>query len=84
MNILNIIAKKRDGLKLDKDEIEYFIKGYTEGTITDYQAAALIMAIYIRGMDDDETTNLTMSMAYSGKVLDLSELGIVIAVKLPQ
>ena len=42
MNILKIIGKKRDGLKLDKDEIDFFIKGYTEGTITDYQAAALV------------------------------------------
>ena len=78
MNILKIIAKKRDGLKLDKDEIDFFVKGYTEGTITDYQAAALVMAIYIRGMDEEEITNLTLSMAYSGKVLDLSELGLVI------
>ena len=78
MNILKIIGKKRDGLKLDKDEIDFFIKGYTEGTITDYQAAALVMAIYIRGMDDEEITNLTISMANSGDVLDLSELGMVI------
>lgn len=78
MNILKIIGKKRDGLKLDKDEIDFFIKGYTEGTITDYQAAALVMAIYIRGMDDEEITNLTLSMANSGDVLDLSELGMVI------
>ena len=78
MNILEIIAKKRDGLKLNKQEIEYFVNGYTEGKITDYQAAALVMAIYIRGMDDEEITNLTVSMAYSGEVLDLSELGMVI------
>ena len=78
MNILKIIGKKRDGLKLDKDEIDFFIKGYTDGTITDYQAAALVMAIYIRGMDDEEITNLTLSMANSGDVLDLSELGMVI------
>ena len=78
MNILEIIAKKRDGLKLNKEEIEFFVNGYTEGKITDYQAAALVMAIYIRGMDDEEITNLTISMAYSGEVLDLSELGMVI------
>ena len=78
MNILDIIAKKRDNQKLDKEEIEYFVKGYTNGEITDYQAAALIMAIYINGMDDEETTNLTMSMAYSGEVLDLSEFGTVV------
>ena len=78
MNILDIIAKKRDNKKLNKEEIEYFVKGYTEGSITDYQAAALIMAIYINGMDDEETTNLTMSMAHSGEVLDLSEFGTVV------
>ena len=78
MNILEIIAKKRDGLKLNKEEIEFFVNGYTAGKITDYQAAALVMAIYIRGMDDEEITNLTVSMAYSGEVLDLSELGMVI------
>ena len=78
MNILKIIAKKRDGLKLDKDEIDFFVKGYTDGTITDYQAAALVMAIYIKGMDDEEITNLTLSMAHSGEILDLSELGMVI------
>ena len=78
MNILEIIAKKRDGLKLSKEEIDFFIQGYTEGTITDYQAAALVMAIYIRGMDEEEITNMTVSMAYSGEVLDLSDLGMVI------
>lgn len=78
MNILEIIAKKRDGQKLNKEEIKYFVNGYTNGSITDYQAAALVMAIYIRGMDDEEITNLTVSMAYSGEVLDLSELGMVI------
>jgi pyrimidine-nucleoside phosphorylase len=74
LNILEIIAKKRDGLKLNKEEIEFFVNGYTEGKITDYQAAALVMAIYIRGMDDEEITNLTVSMAYSGEVLDLSAI----------
>ena len=52
MNILDIIAKKRDKKELTKEEIEYFVKGYTEGTITDYQAAALIMAFFINGMSD--------------------------------
>lgn len=75
MNILEIIAKKRDKQILTKEEIEFFINGYTKGDITDYQAAALIMAIYINGMNDEETTNLTVAMAYSGDVLDLSSLG---------
>lgn len=78
MNILDIIAKKRDGGKLNKEEIDFFIKGYTSGEITDYQAAALVMAIYIREMDDEEITNMTLSMAYSGDILDLSSLGTVI------
>lgn len=78
MNILEIIEKKRDNKKLNKEEIEYFIKSYTKGEITDYQAAALIMAIYINGMDEEETTNLSFAMAHSGEVLDLSELGTVV------
>lgn len=75
MNILEIIAKKRDAKELSKEEIEYFIKGYTNGEIQDYQASALIMAIYINGMNDREITDLTLAMAYSGEVLDLSCLG---------
>lgn len=78
MNILEIIAKKRDKKELSKEEIEYFIKEYTSSNITDYQAAALVMAIYINGMTIEETTNLTLAMAYSGDVLDLSELGTVV------
>lgn len=78
MNILDIIAKKRDNKELSKEEIEYFVKEYTSGNITDYQAAALIMAIYINGMTIEETTNLTLEMAYSGDVLDLSEFGTVV------
>ena len=78
MNILEIIAKKRDKKYLEKEEIEFFINEYVAGNITDYQAAALIMAIYINGMTEEEITNLTLAMAYSGDVLDLSELGDVV------
>ena len=78
MNILDIIAKKRDKEELTKKEIEFFVKGYTENSITDYQAAALVMAIYINGMNEREITDLTLSMAYSGDVLDLSSLGEVV------
>lgn len=78
MNILDIIAKKRDNKELSKKEIEYFINGYTNSEITDYQAAALVMAIYINGMSNEETTNLTLSMANSGEKLDLSMLGDVV------
>ena len=75
MNILEIIAKKRDKQELSKEEIEYFVQGYTKGEITDYQAAALVMAIYLNQMTGREITNLTLAMAYSGDVLDLSEIG---------
>lgn len=74
MNIIEIISKKRDKKRLSKEEIEYFIKGYTKGEITDYQASAITMAIYINGMDYEETKNLTMAMAYSGETLDLSDI----------
>ena len=78
MNIQEIIETKRDNNKLSKEQIEYFITNYTNGDITDYQAAALIMAIYINGMDEDEITDLTLAMANSGDILNLSELGIVV------
>ena len=74
MNIKEIIAKKRDGLELNKEEIKYFIEEYTKGTVTDYQAAALIMAMYINGLNSEETTNLTLEMAHSGEILDLSKI----------
>lgn len=81
MNIKEIIAKKRDRNKLNKEEINYFIENYTNGNITDYQAAALVMAIYINGMDEEETTNLTIAMANSGEILDLSSLGKIVVDK---
>ena len=74
MNIQEIIAKKRDSRELDKNEIEYFVREYTNGEITDYHAAALIMAICINGMTESEIANLTMSMANSGEKLDLSKI----------
>ena len=78
MNIQDIIAKKRDKQILSKEEIQYFIENYTNGNIADYQASALIMAIYINGMNEEEITNLTLAMANSGDILDLSELGTVV------
>lgn len=81
MNILEIIAKKRDKQELTKEEIEYFVKGYTEGSIMDYQASALVMAIFINGMTKQETTDLTLAMANSGEVLDLSNLNKIIVDK---
>ena len=74
MNILEIIEKKRNKQELTKQEITYFIKGYTKGEIPDYQAAALVMAIYLNGMTDEELVNLTMAMANSGDILDLSAI----------
>ena len=81
MNIQEIIAKKRDKQILSKEEIHYFIKEYVAGNITDYQAAALVMAIYINGMTNEETTNLTLEMAHSGDVLDLSTVGEIVVDK---
>ena len=75
MNILDIIAKKRDKMELSKEEIDYFINAYTKGEVTDYQAAALVMAIYLNGMTNEEITYLTLAMAYSGEVLDLTRFG---------
>ena len=81
MNILEIIEKKRDKKELSKEEIEYFIEGYTHEKIADYQAAAFIMAIYLNGMTKQETTDLTIAMANSGEKLDLSSLNEVIVDK---
>ncbi len=74
MRAVDIIAKKRDNGVLDKDEIDFFIQGFTRGEIADYQASAWAMAIYLRGMDEAETTALTLAMAHSGQVLDLSSV----------
>ena len=81
MNILDIIEKKRDKIELTKEEIEYVVKGYTNGEIADYQMSALIMAIYINGMTKKETVNLTLAMVNSGDILDLSTLGEIIVDK---
>ena len=74
MNILDIIEKKKNCGELDKAEIEFFIDGYMNDTIKDYQAAALIMAICINGMTQSEILNLTIAMANSGDILDLSDI----------
>ena len=62
MNMVDIIQKKKDGKKLSKDEIRWFIDGYVAGDIPDYQASALLMAIYFQGLDEEETFYLTDSM----------------------
>ena len=74
MRMYDIIIKKRNGEALSDEEIAYFIKGYTDGTIPDYQASALLMAIYFQGMTEHETAVLTMEMAHSGDMLDLSAI----------
>lgn len=74
MNIYDIIEKKKNSEVLSKDEIEYFVEGYTKGTIPDYQMSALLMAITIRGLNLDETYNLTNAMLHSGDTIDLSEI----------
>jgi pyrimidine-nucleoside phosphorylase len=70
----DIIYKKREGIKLSSEEIHFFINGYTDGTIPDYQAAALLMAIYFKKMDEEETYILTDAMRHSGDLVDLSAI----------
>ena len=77
MNMYHIIAKKRDGGKLSAEEIGFFIRGYVAGEIKDYQASALLMAMFIHGLDDEETAQLTQAMTDSGDKADLSSLGPV-------
>ena len=81
MRIYDIIEKKRDGHKLTKEEIDFFVREFTNENIEDYQASALLMAIFINGMDEEETVNLTESMANSGDTLDLSAINGITADK---
>ncbi len=73
MNIVEIISKKRDKQELTAEEINWFIQAYTAGDIADYQASALLMAIYINGMNRRETVDLTLAMVASGETLDLHD-----------
>lgn len=74
MRMYDIIIKKRNGSALTKQEIDFFIEGYTKGEIPDYQVSALMMAIYFQKMNEEETLALTMAMAKSGDMLDLSDI----------
>ena len=74
MRMYDIIVKKRKGLELSKEEINFFIEGFTKGEIPDYQASALLMAIFFNKMNTNETADLTMAMVNSGDVIDLSSI----------
>ena len=74
MQMTDLLAKKRDGEALSTEEIDYMIQGYTRGDIPDYQMSAMCMAIVLRGMDERETLDLTMSMMHSGAVLTLDRI----------
>ncbi|ETT81227.1 pyrimidine-nucleoside phosphorylase [Viridibacillus sp. FSL R5-0477] len=74
MRIVDIIEKKRDGGELTTEEIRFFVEGYTNGSIPDYQASSLLMAIYFKDMNDRERADLTMAMVESGDQIDLSKI----------
>ncbi|MBU3175722.1 pyrimidine-nucleoside phosphorylase [Clostridium estertheticum] len=74
MRMVDVISKKRDGKELTTKEINFFIEGYTNGNIPDYQASSLAMAIYFQDMNDRERADLTMAMVNSGETIDLSKI----------
>ena len=74
MRMYDLIMKKRNGASLSKEEIDFMIEGYTLGEIPDYQMSSMMMAIYFQGMSENETLYLTMAMAHSGEMLDLSSI----------
>lgn len=74
MRFVDLIEKKADGFSLSKEEIEFMVNGFTEGSIPDYQMSAMMMAILLQDMNDRETADLTMAMMHSGEVVDLSDL----------
>ncbi|MBN8200356.1 MULTISPECIES: pyrimidine-nucleoside phosphorylase [Bacillaceae] len=74
MRMVDLIEKKRDGLELTTEEIQFVIKGYTDGSIPDYQVSALTMAIFFQGMTENERADLTMAMVESGDQIDLSKI----------
>ena len=81
MRAIDIIAKKRDNQPLSREELEYFVWGYTRGEIPDYQAAAWCMAVVLQGMTPQEATDLTLVMAYSGETLDLQDIAPLVVDK---
>ena len=81
MLMTELITKKRDGGVLNKEEIDFMIEGYTHGDIPDYQMSAMLMAMYFRGLNKEETVDLTMAMMHSGDTIDLSAISGVKADK---
>jgi pyrimidine-nucleoside phosphorylase len=81
MRAVDIIARKRDGLVLSAEEIEFFVQGFSQGTIPDYQAAAWLMAVVLCGMDRQEITALTMAIVHSGEQLHLQDIAPFVADK---
>ena len=74
MRMIDIITKKRDNKELTKEEIDFFVQGYTNGEVPDYQVSSLLMSIFFNGMTKEEVSNLTMSMVNSGDQIDLSAI----------
>lgn len=74
MRAVDIIIKKRDKIEITRKEIEFFVKGFTSGDVPDYQASSFAMAIVLNGMTPRESTDLTLAMAHSGQMLDLSDV----------
>lgn len=74
MRAYDIIKRKRDGYSLNREELEFLLKGYLNGKIPDYQLSAFLMSVFFRGMDEEETKNLTEIMLHSGRILDLSDI----------
>ena len=74
MHVIDILRKKRNGVSLSREEIDFVVRGYVNDTIPDYQMAALLMAVWFRGMNKEETTELTLAMARSGDQVDLSAI----------
>ena len=74
MRMYDIIQKKRDGNELNKEEIAFLIGGYVDGSIPDYQMAAFLMAVFYKGMTENETHFMTMEVAHSGDMVDLSAI----------
>ena len=74
MRMYDILLKKKRGLELSREELRFFVEGFTKGEIPDYQASALLMAVCLKGMTDKETAELTIAMAESGDMLELSSL----------